>query len=732
MACNNSDSLEFLNRPIILSSEKHDTSRSPVDPALNRLLFLAHYFNRAVSAEQLIGGIPLPDGRVTENELAECAGRAGLAVTAAKVEPAKIKASMLPALVLTDDGEAVVVLHRDGERVECALPGIEGSQWVPLDGFVADHAGRWFFIRPVFHFDARSLLYHLPQPRRWFWDVFKANRSIYQWALLGTVVINLLAIVLPFYTMAVYDRVVPNNALESLWVLTAAAVVATVFDTLIKALRSYMLEAAARKADIALSAHIFAHSLRLRAASRPASGGVLANVVRDFEIVRDFFTSTTLTVLGDLPFMFLFLAVIALVGGWLVLVPLAILPIAVGLSWSLRAPLGRVLNENMKESAQRTAHLFEVMNGLDTVKGLGAEAWARRKWEALTVQISENGLKTREISNINAHATAALAGLNLILIIMFGAMMVANYELTLGQLIAVSMLSSRAIAPMASIAGLIIRWEQTRFALQALDQVMAAPTDDQAGSLNLPGLRGAIELRDVDFSYPKSPPLLKKVNLKIAPGEKVGFIGRIGSGKSTLLRLLLNIYEPDQGGVLVDGVSVGQIEPLSLRRQIGYVPQDVILFHGNLRENILLGSANIEDADLLRAIQLACLEESVVQMPGGLDTEVGERGERLSGGQRQAVAIARALVHQPPLLLLDEPSSMMDPATENQLIHNLRQLGDTTLLLVTHRTAMLPLVDRLVVMDQGRIVLDGPRDEVLRRLQSPASAAGVAAKEVEP
>lgn len=692
----------------------------PADAVLDRLLFLARYHGRAMEAGQLIGGVPLPEGRITATELAECAGNAGLAVTPCQLAPDQVKASMLPALVMNDAGDAVVVLHRDGARFECALPGVDGSHWLELTQLQADHPGQWYFVRPVFHFDARSLLYHLPQPRRWFWDVFKANRGIYQWALLGTVVINLLAIVIPFYTMAVYDRVVPNNALDSLWVLTTAAVAVILFDMLNKLLRSYLLEAAARKADIALSAHIFAHSLRMRAASRPASGGVLANVVRDFETVRDFFTSTTLTMLGDLPFMLFFLAIIAMIGGWLVLVPLAIMPLMLGLTWLLRRPLAKVLNENMKESAQRTAHLFEVMNGLDTVKGLGAEAWARRRWEMLTVQMAENGLRMREIMAFGSNISATLTGLNMVLLVMFGAMLVAMQEMTVGQLIAVSMLSSRAIGPAAQIAGLIIRWEQTKLALHALDQVMAAPTDDQAGSLHMPALQGAIELRDVQFAYPNSPPLLKGVNLKIAPGEKVGFIGRIGSGKSTLLRLLLNIYTPEQGAVLVDRVSVAQMDALSLRRQIGYVPQDVILFHGDMRENILLGATNVSDADLLRAVRLACLEETLVQMPEGLGSQVGERGERLSGGQRQAVAIARALVQRPRLLLMDEPSSMMDPATEHQLIGHLRELKDVTLLLVTHRTAMLPLVDRLVVLDQGRVVLDGPRDDVLRRLQTPA------------
>lgn len=709
------------NRPnsTVTESPLPDASGGPAnDPVLDRLLFLARYYGRSAEPDQLTGGIPLPTGRVTAAELEECAAHAGLAVTPSTLAAAQVKASMLPALVIGSDGGAIVVLHRQGDQFECALPGIDGSCWLSLDQVQADHPGAWFFLRPVFHFDARSLLYHLPSPRRWFWDVFKANRGIYQHALIATVVVNLLAIVVPFYSMAVYDRVIPNSALDSLWVLTTAAVAVTLFDLLIKFLRGYLLEAAARKADVALSSHIFAHALRLRAASRPASGGVLANVVRDFESVREFFTSTTLTLVGDLPFMLFFLVIIFIVGGWLVLVPLVVIPLALGFTWVLRHPLAKAVNENTKESADRTAHLFECMNGLDTVKGLGAEAWARRRWEGLTLQIAENSLVLRELSAFGNHFVAMLVGLNTILIVMFGAMMVAENQLTLGQLIAVSMLTSRAIGPVVQIAGLVIRWQQTKVALQALDKIMASPTDDRPDAVYVPSLRGAVEMRDVQFAYPNSQPLLKGLSLKIEPGEKVGFIGRIGSGKSTLLKLLVNLYEPEQGAVLIDNVSVGQMDPLSLRRKVGYVPQDVTLFHGTIRDNILLGSAAVDDVRLLEAVRQACLDETLAQLPEGLGTEVGERGDRLSGGQRQAVAIARALVRRPNLLLMDEPTSMMDPATEFQLIQSLRQMKDTTLLLVTHRTALLPLVDRLVVLEQGRIVLNGPRDEVLRRLQA--------------
>jgi ATP-binding cassette, subfamily C, bacterial LapB len=689
-----------------------------VDGVIDQLVFLAHFFGKRADPVQLLADTPVVDGRISDTHIKECAHRGGLALSGTKKSVAEFKPSELPALIFAADGGApLVLLRRDGENFECVQAGIRGSVTMSAAQIAGEYPGAACFVRPMVFFDTRSLLYHLPRPRRWFWDTLLVNKSIYGWALLATVLTNVFAAVIPFYTMSVYDRVVPNNALDSLWVLTSAVVVVALFDLVIKMLRSYLLEAAARKADIAMSSHVFAQALRLRAASRPASGGVLANIVRDFESVREFVTSSTLTVLGDVPFMLFFLVLIAIIGHWLVLVPLVLIPLTVAVSFMIRRPLTRILGSNMQESAQRTAHLFEVMNGVDTIKSLGAEAWARRQWEMLTVKISENSVKMREWTSFGTYVSLLVTNLDSILIVMFGAIMISAGDLTMGQLIAVSMLAGRAITPATQIAALIVRYEQTRQALEALDKIMDAPTDETDDSLHLPRLSGRIDFRDAHFAYPDSPPLLKGLNLNIKPGERVGFIGRIGSGKSTLFKLVLNLYSPDQGAVMVDGMSVNQLEPQSLRRQIGYVPQDVVLFHGDIRENILLGSSQVSDEALIEALRMSCLDETLGQMPNGLGTQVGERGDRLSGGQRQAVSIARALVQQPRMLLLDEPTSMMDPATESQLINNLRSVKGMTLLLVTHRMAMLPLVDRLVVLDQGRVVLDGPRNDVLRKLQ---------------
>ena len=688
------------------------------------VVFLARFLGTPVQVERLRDGLAAHDlanypkqGAALDDEALQSLLRHAALVATPLPTGQRRRATELPALLLGTGGRTLVVLALKDGRFECHVPGIEGSSWLDADAVAAEVPdGRWLAVRPLLHFDQRSLLYSLPQAGRWFWDTFNRNRWMFGWALLGTLALNIFGALIPFYAMAVYDRVIPNNALNSLGVLTTAAGLIIGFEMVMRMLRSHLLEAAARRMDIALSAKVFGQCLRMRAAERPASGGVLANTVRDFESVRDFFTTGTLTVLGDLPFMLLFLLVIWLVGGWLVVVPLVCIPLLLGIAWVARGPLARKVHESMQESSQRTAHLFETMNGLDTVKALAAEAWSRRKWESLTQAIAHNNLETREIMARVNYATAAVLALAGVAVVAVGAVLISQQALTLGQIIAVSLLTGRALQPVSQIGSLVVRWEQTKLSFEALDKIMAAPTDEAAASLQAPPLTGSVEFRDVDFAYPKQPLVLEGLNIRIRPGERVGVIGKLGSGKSTLLKLVLNQYSPTKGSVFVEDLVSTQLEPLSLRRQIGYVPQDVTLFHGTLRENIELGRVQADDTALLAAARVAGLDEVVAQLPGGVGTQVGERGERLSGGQRQLVAIARALLASPKLLLLDEPSSMIDPASEQKLIGRLRALQGTTVLLVTHRMAMLALIDRLIVMDRGRVVADGPRDEVLKSL----------------
>ena len=699
------------------------------------VVFLARFLGTPVQVERLRDGLAAHDlahgAELDDESLQSLLRHAGLVATPLPTGQRR-RGTELPALLLGRSGRALVVLALKDGRFECHVPGIEGSSWLDADALEAEvPGGRWLAVRPLLHFDQRSLLYTLPQAGRWFWDTFNRNRWMFGWALLGTLALNIFGALVPFYAMAVYDRVIPNNALNSLGVLTTAAGLIIGFEMVMRMLRSHLLESAARRMDVALSAKVFGQCLRMRAADRPASGGVLANTVRDFESVRDFFATGTLTVLGDLPFMLLFLLVIWLVGGWLVVVPLVCIPLLLGIALVARGPLAKKVNESMQENSQRTAHLFETMNGLDTVKALAAEAWSRRRWESLTQAIAHNNQETREIMARVNYANAAVLALAGVAVVAVGAVLISSQSLTLGQIIAVSLLTGRALQPVSQIGNLVVRWEQTKLSFEALDKIMAAPTDEAAASLQAPPLTGSLEFRDVDFAYPKQPLVLEGLNIRIRPGERVGVIGKLGSGKSTLLKLVLNQYSPSKGSVFVEDLVSTQLEPLSLRRQVGYVPQDVTLFHGTLRENVELGRVQADDGALLAAVRTAGLDEVIAQLPGGVGTQVGERGERLSGGQRQLVAIARALLVRPRLLLLDEPSSMIDPASEQKLIARLRALPGTTILLVTHRMAMLALIDRLIVMDRGRVVADGPRDEVLKSLaqQRPVENNAAVAKE---
>ena len=700
-------------------------------PLHDSVVFAARFLGTPVQVERLRDSLmahgPLDQASLTTETVQGLLRHAGLVCTALTSGGVR-RPTELPALLIGDGGRSAVALAMRDGKFECHLAGIEGTSWLDPDTLAQEVPGAlWLAVRPTLHFDQRSLLYALPQAGRWFWDTFNRNRWMFGWALLGTLALNVFGTLVPFYSMAVYDRVIPNNAMSSLGVLTTAVVLIVGFEMTMRLLRSHLLETAARRIDVALSAKVFAQSLRMRTADRPASGGVLANTVRDFESIREFFATGTLTVLGDLPFTLLYLAVIALVGGWLVVIPLVVIPILLLIAAIARGPLARKVNESMQESSQRTAHLFETMNGIDTVKTLGAEAWSRRKWENLTQAIAHNNLETREITSRVNYANTAVLALAGVAVVAMGAYLVSQQTMTLGQIIAVSLLTGRALAPISQIASLVVRWEQTRLSYEALNKIMAAPSDDEAGSLQAPPLTGALEFRDVAFAYPKLPPVIERLNLRIRAGERVGIIGKLGSGKSSVLKLILNQYAPSAGSVLVDDLVTTQLDPLSLRRQIGYVPQDVTLFHGSLRENIELGRIQANDTALLEAMRNACLDEIVAQLPGGIGTQVGERGDRLSGGQKQIVAIARALLARPRLLLLDEPSSMVDPATEQKLIARLRALAGTTIVLVTHRMAMLALVDRLIVMDRGRVLADGPRDEVLRALAQRNAEEGAAA-----
>jgi ATP-binding cassette subfamily C protein LapB len=493
-------------------------------------------------------------------------------------------------------------------------------------------------------------------------------------------------------------------------------------------LRGYFIDLAGKKADILLSARIFEQVMGMKMSARPPSVGAFANNLREFESIRDFITSATITTLVDLPFIVFFLLVIWFIGGPMVFVPLVIIPIVLIYGWIIQAPLRKAVESSFRASAQKGATLIETLTGIETVKHLGAESALQRKWEQLTAHIAHWGVRSRLISSSAVNVAVFFQQFSQVAVVIFGVYLVTKGELSMGGLIASVMLTGRALGPMSQYANLAVRYFQAKTALSSLNGIMEMPIDRPEGKsfVSRPNLLGGIEFDGVSFNYPdEENKALKNVSFVIKPGERVAIIGRVGSGKTTIEKLMQGLFDPTEGAVRVDGTDMRQVDPADLRRNMGYVPQDVMLFFGSVKDNILMGAQHADDADILNAADLSGASEFVNRHPLGFDLPVGERGDNLSGGQRQSIAIARALVNDPPFLLMDEPTNSMDHTSEERLKKNLRDyVKNKTLVLVTHRASLLELVDRLIVMDSGRVMADGPKDQVLQSLRDGSLRGG--------
>lgn len=478
---------------------------------------------------------------------------------------------------------------------------------------------------------------------------------------------------------------------------------------------------AGKRADVMLSSTIFEKVMAVKMAARSNSVGSFANSMQEFESFRDFFTSATLTTLIDLPFAFLFIAVIWMLAGPVAYIPLAVIPLTILVSLIIQIPLGRTIQHLFRHSGQRSSTLIETLTGLETIKSIGAETPIQRKWEQTVGFMTKYSQRARLLSSTAVNFTSFLQQMATITVVVYGVYLITENEITMGALIASTILTGRALAPMAQMAGILTRYHQSKAALQSLNSLMNLPVERPSGRefLHRPEFKGGVEFKKVTFRYPNQPmDALSEVSFTIKPGEKVAFIGRIGSGKSTIEKLILGLYEPDEGSILLDGTDIRQVDPVDLRRNVGYAPQDVVLFFGSIRDNITMVAPFADDSAVLKAADVAGVTEFVNRHPSGFDMPVGERGEGLSGGQRQSVAVARALLMDPPVVVLDEPTNAMDNSTEERFKAKLsEELEDKTLLLVTHKASLLSLVERIIVMDQGHLVADGPRDQILEALK---------------
>ena len=693
------------------------------DPLLGCLLALTRIEQRPHSADALIAGLPLVDNRLNPELFVRAAKRAGLAARVIKRPLDEISNLVLPVVLLLR-GEQACILEAitDKDTARLILPDAgDGIKEMPLAELADEYCGYAIFVQSNYQFDDRTRTTATAQTAHWFWSTFRESWPIYSQVVIASLLINLFALASPLFIMNVYDRVVPNHAVETLWVLAIGVAIVYGFDLLVRTLRGYFVDIAGKRADIILSATVFERVLGIKMSARPPSVGAFANNLHEFDSFRDFFTSATLGTLIDLPFVCLFIFIIWLIAGPLAIIPLAVLPLALCTGLIIQRSLSGRVQDLMRYSSQKNATLVEALTGLETIKSMAAESSMQRRWEQVIGNISSLALKTRFLSSSAINITVFLQQMSTVSVVVYGVYLINEGVLSMGGLIAATILTGRALAPLAQLAGTLTRYNQAKAAYKSTDAMMDLPVERPAGKdfLDRQNMQGSVEFRNVSFSYPgQSLEALSEVSFKLKAGERVAIIGRIGSGKSTIERLILGLYEPDSGAIQIDGTDIRQIDPTDIRRNISYVPQDTFLFYGTLKDNIKLGMPHADDQAILKAASIAGVTDFANQHPSGFDLQVGERGEGLSGGQRQSVSVARALLRNAPVLIMDEPSNAMDNTTEELFKSRFSNwLEDKTLILVTHRASLLSLVDRIIVMDGGRVLADAPKERVLDALK---------------
>ena len=695
------------------------------DPLLDCIVLLSKLHGHSISRNVVRAGLPLVNNALTVELFPRAARRAGLSSRVLRQPLESISVFTLPAILLLEGRKACLLVDKDEKAGLLTVIFPEtgmGEEKVPVQEIAKVYTGFSIFVRPEYKIQEQNIDQQVDTPRSWFWGVVFSSWKMYRDVLIASFFINVFGLATIFYILNVYDKVLNHAAYETLWVLTSGIMIIYVFDLILKGLRAYFIDEAGKKASLVISASLFEKVLGLRMEVRPKSVGAFTKNLQQFDSIRDFITSFSITTVVDLPFTLLGLFVIWYLAGKMVLVHLIGMFLLVAYAGYVQVPMRKAVQKTFKASAQKNAVLVEGLSGIETVKMHGAESQLQRGWEESVSFISKWSAKARFLSNSVAHVSGFIRNTTLVAVVVVGAYQVLDGDLTKGGLIACVILTRRIVAPMSQVVSLATRYHQAKEALGALNQIMEKEVERPPGKtfLHRNQFKGDIELKDVTFAYPGSGnEVLKHVSLKIKAGERVALIGPIGSGKTTVGRLLLGLYEPSTGMVAVDGTDIRQIDPSELRHYIGCVPQDLVLFTGTIRDNITLGTYGVDDVDILRAAELAGVTDFVKKNPLGFDLQVGERGKELSGGQRQSVAMARALLLDPPILLFDEPTSSMDNTSELNLKKRLNKIvAGKTVIIITHRASLLDLVDRIIIVDDGVVIADGPRERVLEELKS--------------
>ncbi|WP_221797198.1 type I secretion system permease/ATPase [Oceanobacter mangrovi] len=721
----------------VSSSQPDNTEWTPLLQVL--VLFAARY-RRPVSIASLIADLPVQSADAADELLHSSGGpalfanmalRAGFQARLTERPLERFSSLLLPCVLLLQDGQACVLeqLSDDGRVATVLLPEFpELPQSLPVEQLQQQYLGFAWLLKSLPQQDSEQTARHdsssladAAAGQHWFFDVLWRGRGMYLSVIVASVFINLFVMATPLFTMNVYDRVVPNDALDTLWVFVIGVVLVYLADTALRFLRTRMLEIAARKSDLLLSARLFRQAQGLSLSAFPDRIGNLVNSLREFDSVRQFLASTTLVTLVDLPFAVLFLLMIGWLAGPVVLIPLAAMVLLLLAGGLLAGPLRRSIERGSQAAAAKNSLLIESLSQLATLRSCNHSRQIQFQWEQACGQSADVAMRSHLLTASLTTVTGMMVQLTTVLIILAGVYQVHDQQLTLGGLLAAVILSSRAVAPMAQAASLLASYQQTRAVWQQLDGLMQLPTErSESGAIHKASFTDSIQLQHVSLSYGESPvAALQDINLTINKGERVGIIGRAGSGKSSLASLLAGLYRPTAGQCLIDGIDLNLIEPGDLRQLLSVQLQDAGLLRGTIRSNVVMRQPQATDEQVHQVVMLSGLARHLSRQSAGLDTPVAEAGRGLSGGQKQAVMLARSLLDQAPVLVLDEPTSAMDSSSEalvRQRLQQYLQHTGQTLLLITHKQGMLALVDRLIVLDEGRVVLDGPRDQVLKAL----------------
>ena len=707
---------------------------STSDPLLNALLFFGKLHSRSINPHGAVQGLPLSDGVLTPDLFPRAAANCGFEAKMVKRRLSDLHGAILPVVLILKNNDVVILSKYDNKRKNASAEIVvlatgSGVEEIPLAELEENYSGYSIMVKPEYKFEDRSDFNSKTLGKHWFWSTLWGFRSFYSRVGLATLMINLLALTSSIFIMTVYDRVVPNKAVDTLMVLALGVAIAYTFEFLLKMLRGYFVDRAGHRIDMKLGSELYARMLGMQFGNRPKSAGSLASQARSYESLREFFTSATLAALVDLPFIYLFAIVIYMLGGGLVVLPLLIgVGLVLFIGALMQLPISRAVNKTYQSTNQRQALVVEGIQALETIKATRSESELQSRMEDSVRVAAKNDSIARGFSQFALNSTGMINNMVQVFMVIMAFYQVIEGNMSMGAMIACVMLTGRAMAPMAMVASLLSRLQQSRRALKGIDQIMQMDVERDSNSakyLTLPNFVPEVNAHDVKFAFSEeSEPVVKNISFDIKPGERVAILGRIGSGKSTLLRMLMGLYHPTEGRIDISGLDLRQMDPIDLRMNTGYVPQNPTLLYGSIRSNLKSGCPWVNDTDMLKAVERAGLSDFVRSLPEGVDYEVSEGGNTLSGGQRQALAVARAIIEEPGFLVLDEPTSAMDLTSEKRLLRCLRDYlnedKERTLIVATHKRSVLALVDRIIVMDGGKIIGDGPRDEVLK--QSAAEA----------